>query len=48
MIETFNRGSALSNGVKVAFVEGQTLKSTLVNRILERSITSDVPGTHET
>ena len=48
MIETFNRGSALSNGVKVAFVGRPNVgKSTLVNRILgvEKSITSDVPGT---
>ena len=48
MIETFNRGSALSNGVKVAFVGKPNVgKSTLVNRILgvEKSITSDVPGT---
>ena len=48
MIETFNRGSALSNGVKVAFVGKPNVgKSTLVNKILgvEKSITSDVPGT---
>ena len=48
MTETFNRGSALSNGVKVAFVGKPNVgKSTLVNKILgvEKSITSDVPGT---
>ena len=48
MTETFNRGSALSNGVKVAFVGKPNVgKSTLVNKILgvEKSITSNVPGT---
>ena len=48
MTETFNRGSALSNGIKVAFVGKPNVgKSTLVNKILgiEKSITSDVPGT---
>ena len=48
MTETFNRGSALSNGVKIAFVGKPNVgKSTLVNRILgvEKSITSDIPGT---
>ena len=48
MIETFNRGSALSNGVKVVFVGKPNVgKSTLVNKILgvEKSITCDVPGT---
>ena len=48
MTETFNRGSALSNGVKVAFVGKPNVgKSTLVNKILgvEKSITSDEPGT---
>ena len=48
MIKTFNRGSALSNGVKVAFVGKPNVgKSTLVNKILgiEKSITSDTPGT---
>ena len=48
MTETFNRGSALSNGVKVAFVGKPNVgKSTLVNKILgvEKSITSDTPGT---
>ena len=48
MTETFNRGSALSNGVKVAFVGKPNVgKSTLVNKILgvEKSITSSVPGT---
>jgi len=48
MTETFNRGSALSNGVKVAFVGKPNVgKSTLVNKILgiEKSITSDLPGT---
>ena len=48
MTETFNRGSALSNGVKVAFVGKPNVgKSTLVNKILgvEKSITSDAPGT---
>ena len=35
MTETFNRGSALSNGVKVAFVGKPNVgKSTLVNKIL--------------
>ena len=48
MTKTFNRGSALSNGVKVAFVGKPNVgKSTLVNRILgvEKSITSETPGT---
>ena len=48
MTETFSRGSALSNGVKVAFVGKPNVgKSTIVNKILgiEKSITSDVPGT---
>jgi len=48
MTETFNRGSALSNGVKIAFVGKPNVgKSTLVNKILgvEKSITSDSPGT---
>ena len=48
MTKTFNRGSALSNGVKVAFVGKPNVgKSTLVNKILgvEKSITSDTPGT---
>ena len=48
MTETFNRGSALSNGVKVAFVGKPNVgKSTLVNKILgvEKSITSNTPGT---
>ena len=48
MIETFNRGSALSNGVKIAFVGKPNVgKSTLVNKILgvEKSITSNTPGT---
>ena len=48
MTKTFNRGSALSNGVKVAFVGKPNVgKSTLVNKILgvEKSITSDAPGT---
>ena len=48
MTETFNRGSALSSGVKVAFIGKPNVgKSTLVNRILgvEKSITSDLPGT---
>tara|TARA_Y100000768_G_scaffold163360_1_gene122248 strand:- start:1128 stop:2447 length:1320 start_codon:yes stop_codon:yes gene_type:complete len=48
MTETFSRGSALSNGVKVAFVGKPNVgKSTLVNKILgvEKSITSNVPGT---
>jgi tRNA modification GTPase len=48
MTETFNRGSALSNGVKVAFVGKPNVgKSTLVNKILgvEKSITSNAPGT---
>ena len=48
MTETFNRGAALSSGVKVAFVGKPNVgKSTLVNKILgvEKSITSSVPGT---
>tara|TARA_B100000900_G_scaffold186840_1_gene158343 strand:- start:7416 stop:8276 length:861 start_codon:yes stop_codon:yes gene_type:complete len=48
MTNTFDRGSALSNGVKVAFVGKPNVgKSTLVNKILgvEKSITSDAPGT---
>tara|TARA_Y100000591_G_scaffold184091_1_gene159001 strand:- start:3753 stop:5072 length:1320 start_codon:yes stop_codon:yes gene_type:complete len=48
MTETFNRGSALSNGVKVAFLGKPNVgKSTLVNKILgsEKSITSNTPGT---
>ncbi len=48
MTKTFDRGSALSNGVKVAFVGKPNVgKSTLVNKILgvEKSITSDAPGT---
>ena len=48
MLETFNRGSALSNGVKIAFVGKPNVgKSTLVNKILgvEKSITSNTPGT---
>tara|TARA_Y100000992_G_scaffold96422_1_gene62160 strand:- start:116 stop:1435 length:1320 start_codon:yes stop_codon:yes gene_type:complete len=48
MTETFNRGSALSNGVKIAFMGKPNVgKSTLVNKILgaEKSITSNTPGT---
>ena len=48
MSETFGRGNALSNGVKIVFVgEPNVGKSTLVNKIvgMEKSITSDVPGT---
>ena len=48
MTESFNRGSALSYGVKVAFVGKPNVgKSTLVNKILgvNKSITSETPGT---
>ncbi len=48
MTKTFNRGSALSNGVKIAFIGRPNVgKSTLVNKILgiEKSITSNIPGT---
>ncbi len=48
MTETFDRGTALSNGVKIAFVGRPNVgKSTLVNKILgvEKSITSSTPGT---
>jgi len=48
MTESFNRGSALSRGVKVAFVGKPNVgKSTLVNKILgvDKSITSETPGT---
>ena len=48
MSETFGRGNALSNGVKIVFVGKPNVgKSTLVNKIvgMEKSITSDVPGT---
>ena len=48
MTETFNKGSALSNGIKIAFIGKPNVgKSTLVNKILgiEKSITSNRPGT---
>ena len=48
MTESFNRGSALSHGVKVAFIGKPNVgKSTLVNKILgvDKSITSETPGT---
>ena len=48
MSETFNRGNALSNGVKIVFIGKPNVgKSTLVNKLvgIEKSITSDVPGT---
>ena len=48
MLDTFSRGSALSYGVKIAFVgEPNVGKSTLVNKLvgIEKSIISDVPGT---
>ena len=48
MSETFNRGNALSYGVRIAFIGKPNVgKSTLVNKLvgLEKSITSDVPGT---
>ena len=48
MTKTFNRGSAISNGVKIAFIGKPNVgKSTLVNKILgiEKSITSNIPGT---
>lgn len=48
MTKSFNRGSALSYGVKVAFIGKPNVgKSTLVNKILgvDKSITSETPGT---
>ena len=48
MSDTFSRGNALSYGMRIVFVGKPNVgKSTLVNRIvgLEKSITSDVPGT---
>ena len=48
MSDTFSRGNALSNGVKIVFVGKPNVgKSTLVNKLvgMEKSITSDVPGT---
>ena len=48
MTETFNRGSALLNGVKIVFIGKPNVgKSTLVNKILgvEKSITNKTPGT---
>ncbi len=48
MLDTFNRGNALSYGVKVVFVGKPNVgKSTLVNKLIgiEKSITSSVPGT---
>ena len=48
MSDTFSRGNALSYGVKIVFIGKPNVgKSTLVNKIvgMEKSITSDVPGT---
>jgi len=48
MLNTFNRGNALSYGVKIVFVGKPNVgKSTLVNKLVgvEKSITSGVPGT---
>ncbi len=48
MSKTFNRGNALSLGLRIVFVgEPNVGKSTLVNKLLglEKSITSGVPGT---
>ena len=48
MSDTFSRGNALSNGVKIVFIGKPNVgKSTLVNKLvgMEKSITSDIPGT---
>ena len=48
MVNTFNRGNALSNGIKIVFIGKPNVgKSTLVNKLvgIEKSITSDIPGT---
>ena len=48
MSNTFNRGNALSCGLRIVFIGKPNVgKSTLVNKLvgLEKSITSDIPGT---
>ncbi len=48
MSDTFNRGNALSAGVRIVFIGKPNVgKSTLVNKLvgIEKSITSGVPGT---
>ena len=48
MVDTFKRGNALCNGVKVVFIGKPNVgKSTLVNKLvgIDKSITSSIPGT---